>query len=129
MGYEVDVIFIQVKYLPGRCNIADVLSRMTKTTPSKEQGILQDETERYIRWIAGEATPKALTTRQVEEASRADEQLTAVRRCVQNDSWGPEVKDYLPMRNELSCIGFIVLRGTRIVVPKSLRLQCVQLAH
>ncbi|XP_038060004.1 uncharacterized protein K02A2.6-like [Patiria miniata] len=119
----------KVKYLPGRYNIADVLSRLTKTTPAKEQETLQDETERYVRWVASEATPKALTTREVEEASRADDELSAVRRCLNEDSWGTDVKDFFPMKNELSCIGFLVLRGTRIVVPKSLRLQFVQLAH
>ncbi|XP_046581664.1 uncharacterized protein K02A2.6-like [Haliotis rubra] len=36
---------------------------------------------------------------------------------------------YVPVRNELSAIGKIVLRGTRILIPKLLRENVLQLAH
>ena len=40
-----------------------------------------------------------------------------------------ENKQYLPVRFELSAIGKLVLRGTRIVVPESLRGQILKVAH
>ena len=57
----------------------------------EEQKRLQDETESYVRWVAAEATPNALTTREVEEASRADDKLSAVCKCLMENSWGPNV--------------------------------------
>ncbi|KAK3797503.1 hypothetical protein RRG08_054535 [Elysia crispata] len=33
------------------------------------------------------------------------------------------------MRDELCSIGYLVLRGTRIVIPKALRSKCIKLAH
>ena len=40
-----------------------------------------------------------------------------------------ELKEYLPVRGELNAIGKHVLRGTRIVIPKQLRCQVLELAH
>ena len=40
-----------------------------------------------------------------------------------------ENKSYLLVRNELSIIGKLVLRGTRIVVPTNLRERVLHLAH
>ncbi|XP_053381935.1 uncharacterized protein K02A2.6-like [Mercenaria mercenaria] len=37
--------------------------------------------------------------------------------------------EYLIVKNELSAIGFLVLRGTRIVVPKELRTKILEAAH
>lgn len=42
---------------------------------------------------------------------------------------GDENKRYLLARNELSVIGKLVLRGTRIIIPSSLRDQLLHLAH
>jgi hypothetical protein len=33
------------------------------------------------------------------------------------------------MRTEFSKLGYLILRGTRILIPKPLRLQCISLAH
>ena len=40
-----------------------------------------------------------------------------------------EFKEYLPVRGELSAIGKLLLPGTRIVIPKQLRCQVLELAH
>ena len=47
-----------------------------------------------------------------------------------NGKWyALEFKEYLPVRGELSVTGKLVLRGTRIVIPKQLRCQVLELAH
>ena len=53
-----------------------------------------------------------------------------MRNCLLNGKWDklPHT-EYLPIRNELSAIGKLVLRGTRIVIPMSLREQCLTLGH
>ena len=38
-------------------------------------------------------------------------------------------KEFLPVKNELSSIGHLVLRGTRIVIPKTLREKILKLGH
>ncbi|XP_054757939.2 uncharacterized protein K02A2.6-like [Lytechinus pictus] len=120
-----------VKYLPGRQNIADILSRQPVMSQGDESRIssLQRDADMYVRWLAEEATPNALSTREVEEASKDDEELKLVRESLENNEWGKEVVPFAAFRNEFSCIGYLLLRGTRIVIPKKLRKQCVALAH
>ena len=69
-----------VKHRPGRENIADPLSRLLyrKVEPDSRQRC----TEEYVRFAAVSATPTALTTREIEEASVCDEELREVRKAI-----------------------------------------------
>lgn len=69
-----------------------------------------------MRFVAVNVTPKALMTRTVEEAATADEELRKVRHAIQYGCFD-ECKSYGPIISELSVIGHLVLRGTRIVLP------------
>ena len=110
-----------VRHVPGKENIADTLSRLTRHKASSD---LSSEAEEYVRLVREKATPQPLSTREIERASHVDEELSNVRK------WHKlENKRYLLVRNELSIIGKLVLRGTRIIVPSSLRERVLQLAH
>ena len=67
-------------YRPGSENIADPLSRLLhrKVEPENHQRC----TEEYVRFVAVSATPTALTTREIEEASADDEELKEVRKAI-----------------------------------------------
>ena len=84
--------------------------------------------EQYIRFVAENATPKALSTGKVEKLSASDEELNEVHKAIHSDHW-EKAPNYSPVRYELSTIGRLVLRGIRIVIPKSLRTKCIELAH
>ena len=63
-----------------------------------------------------------MTTREVEQASAIDEELCAVKECLNGKPWDHlAYKKYLPHSSELCSIGQLILRGTRIVIPKKLR--------
>ena len=86
------------------------------------------QAEEYVWFVAVSATPSAMTIREVEEASAADEELSAVRQCISGKPWDQLVyKWYLPCSGELCTIGKLILRGTRIVIPKSLGSECYPL--
>ena len=71
-----------------------------------------------------------MTTREIESAPEEDPELQGVRECLLSRRWHDiEFKEYLPLRGELCAIGKLVLRGTRIVVPKELRSHVLELAH
>ena len=71
-----------------------------------------------------------MTTRDVEEASATDEELSAVRQCISGKPWDQLVyKLYLPCSGELCTIGKLILRGTRIVIPKKLRPRVAHVGH
>ena len=91
-------------------------------------------TQRPNRRICQVGCPRIETicppTREIERASEHDPELKSVRECLLNGKWHAlEFKEYLPVRGELSAIGRLVLRGTRIVIPKQLRCQVLELAH
>ena len=81
------------------------------------------------RLIVHEATPNALSAQEVEEASKDDLELQQVRQQLSNNKWDKSSKTFFPIRDELCSIGYLVLRGTRIVIPKALRSRCIKLAH
>lgn len=115
----------QVCYVPSRKNIADALSRLTKI-PASDQS---QEDDGYIRMVALHAVPAALRIKEIERISAQDPELQAVRNCLIEEKWDNAPKSYLSVRNELTFIGHVILRGTRIVVPQSLRKRVVSLAH
>ena len=118
----------KVIYQPGPKNIADLLSRLVSREESGSKHSSQAEI--YVRFVAISATPTAMTTREVEEASAEDEELSAIRRCINGESWDHLVyKQYTPCSGELCTIGQLILRGTRIVIPKELRPRILSLAH
>ena len=71
-----------------------------------------------------------MSTREVEDASGIDEELCAVKECGNGKPWDQlAYKKYLPCSSELCSIGQLILRGTRIVIPKKLRPRVLSLAH
>lgn len=113
-------------YRPGKTNIADALSRLNAKGCKDTSG----EKEDFVRTIANTSTPVAMTTRQVEEESAKDAELMTIREYVKSGNWKDcKLAAYLCVKNELCVIGNLLLRGSRIVIPQSLREEALMLAH
>ena len=116
----------KVVYRPGKGNIADALSRLNHKEPKDRSGETVDE----IRCIAESLVPAALSMTEIEEESARDDELSVVRECIKSNNWEKcTLTYYLTVRNELCLYGSLVLRGTRIVIPKSLRGKVLNQAH
>ena len=115
-----------VIHRPGRENIADPLSRLLhrKVEPDNHQRC----TEEYVRFVAVSATPTALTTREIEEASADDEELKEVRKAIATGRF-EKCRQYMTVAGELCVIGQLVLGGTRIIIPSKLQPRTLALAH
>lgn len=131
---------ITVKYRRGETNPADYLSRH----PTKEGAQTtrqQKVAEEYINYLATTSTPKALKTQDIEAATQADATLQGVAEAIAKGNWHLVVKRpgvnptefrlLERVKDELavSASGNLILRGTRIVIPKSLQEHVVSLAH
>ena len=115
-----------VRYLPGHKNVADSLSRLTKIGKTKPRNLAEE----YANFVASTAVPRAMTAKEIEEASARDEELVMVGKCIKTGNWDAvECAHYKPVREELCMVGNIVLRGTRIVVPKKLRARVIEVGH
>lgn len=121
----------KVIYKAGKSNIADPLSRLCEfqtTTPFDE------ESENYIRSIQESA---AIDLNEIEQATKADRNLKVVMKCVDTNEWKvskdpvieAEKKKYQPFHEEFSNIDGLLIRGTKVVIPQSLRPRFLELAH
>ena len=84
--------------------------------------------EEYVRFAAISATPVALTTRKVEEASAVDEELKVLREAIKTGRY-EKCKAYATAAGKLCVIGQLVLRDTRIILPSQLGPQAISFAH
>ena len=73
----------KVRYIAGPKNIADALSHLIKENVT-EPTAKSSETEDYVKFVATESTPVAMTTREMERASEGDQELRAVQECLVN---------------------------------------------
>ena len=125
-GYDFKVI-----YKPGRSNIADALSRLNskKEFEGNQKNNFQEFCD-VVQMIAVQSTPNALSTQEVEEESKNDQELALVRKCIQSGDWSTcKNQSYLHVKDELCSTGSLVLRGTRLIIPTSLRLRTLKIAH
>ena len=119
----------RVVHIAGKKNIADSLSRLVPENVTTNDSAFVTDNE-YVKFIANNSTPIAMTTRDIERATGVDAELCNVRECILTGDWqNLESKTYLTVRNELTFVGYVILRGTRIVMPKSLRDRVLTLAH
>ena len=80
--------------------------------------------------MASEAIPAALTPKEVELASEKDLTLQLVRQAVMTNDWSRlQGSIYRAVKDELWIFGQLVMRGTRIVMPKILWQHTIKLAH
>ncbi|KAI8516325.1 hypothetical protein Bbelb_049060 [Branchiostoma belcheri] len=113
-------------YRPGKTNIADALSSLNNKSKNGERGEDYD----YVRAIVEASTPVSLTPREIEQASAKDPELMQVKTCIHSGQWeNCPIPSYGHVKTELSTYKQLVLRGTRIVIPRELRKTVLKLAH
>ena len=107
----------RLQYVPGKQNIADSLSRLV------DKGGLSchDDTEEFIRFLTEASAPVAIPIRENEEESATNPEISQLRECISTGDWDKAPPQYKHVRNELSSLGKLVLRGTRLPIPRRLR--------
>ena len=80
--------------------------------------------------IALHSTPIALSTQEIEEDSKTDTELEVARKCLDSGGWSAcKYSSYVHVKDELCSTGLLALRGTRLIILKSRRVQILKLAH
>ena len=102
-------------HIPGKANAGDVLSRLPVGSTQDED---TRETEGFAHSSASAALPAASLPKQVETATANDPTLQRVRKAVTTSDWTQLLSTiYKAVKEELSVVGQVVMRGTRIVMP------------
>ena len=132
-----------VKYRPGKDNPADYMSRHpnAQSKPTDREQKVADE---YLNFVTTHATPKALTLNEIKNATRADKTLQAAAIAIKTGTWykytecngqneidSVIIRSLHKVRDTLTLISTedVILRGTQIVIPKSLQDRVIDLAH
>ncbi|XP_063366280.1 uncharacterized protein K02A2.6-like [Cydia amplana] len=114
----------KVIYRPGKNNIADPLSRLNDNNLSSGEPI-----EHHIQQIVEYIRPKAVLLKEVADHSEKDPEIQKVKAGLYHNNWDEEVKIYKLFQTELCFYEEVLLRGTRIVIPKDLRKKILEAAH
>ena len=118
----------RIKHVPGKSNPADPLSRLPVVdAPQRDRDIAEE----YIDAVLTYAVPKAMSREEIREATAKDPCLTKVMETLRSGRWkkADVIADFTRVRDELSVKDGVLLRGTRIVMPSSLRHRTLAIAH
>ena len=130
-----------VKYEPGQSNPADYMSRHPpKSVPSTCYSQMADE---YVHFVAQHAAPKAISLDEVKAETAYDPTLQHLTKAIRTGNWTvsraqqsrgvneKEIQAYFKLRHEItvSIENNVLLKGTRIILPASLRSRALSLAH
>lgn len=116
-----------VEYKPGHQNLADSLSRLLPKVQSEKK--TRNVAEEYICFIANSAVPNKMKLEEVEIESEKDTELSALRQAIKDNNFSSCSNSFKMLRNELAVVGDLVVRGTRLVIPASLRNRVIDLGH
>ncbi|CAB3981251.1 Retrovirus-related Pol poly from transposon [Paramuricea clavata] len=135
----------QVQYRPGSSKPADVLSRQ----PTEICEWSANTADKYINFIESHAVPKSMALEEIASETSTDSELQAVIKAVQTGHWYSELQAvikavqtghwyekndpncrYVTAYHELSITNNgILLRYTRIIIPKFLQSRTLAIAH
>ena len=118
----------KVVYKSGEDNPADYLSRHPTSGSIKKQ---EKMTEQYVNFIVDNSVPKAMTLKEIAEETSKDRELQVLHAAIRLNLWDLDsVRPYRVFKEELA-VGEqnVIIRGSRIVIPKSLQQKAIDIAH
>lgn len=119
----------KVVYVPGRTMLADVFSRLCENPETCQENT--DEEVFFIDLVKS-SLENAITFESLRNESIADDTFIKAKSSLSSGLWDKEDKELTPFRmcaSEFYLVDEILMRDYRIVVPASLRLHLVKLAH
>ncbi|KAK3697503.1 hypothetical protein QZH41_002099 [Actinostola sp. cb2023] len=122
---------ITVVYRPGADNPADYMSRHPDPKHSTSPNHLS-RVDSYVNFVTANAVPNAVTLQEIQDATAKDHTLQNLAKVIATQRWyeaGRDVCEYQQVKQELTVANGVILRGTRIIVPETLRQRMIMLAH
>ena len=120
-------------YKKGLQNEADYLSRHPiNKSPSESNE--EEIAEQYVNYVIQHAVPKTMTLEEVKDATLEDQVLQNVRKAIESGTWDTndlELQPYKRCADKLTVNNTqdVIMKGCRIVIPKSLQNRATKLGH
>ena len=120
-----------IVHSPGESNIADYFSRHPDPDTDISRLEAEQASEHYVNFIVENSMPAAIMLTEMANETRADAELQELSDFMRSGAPLPvSLKQYAQVLSELSMAeNGILMRGQRILVPKSLRSRVAELAH
>ncbi|XP_062541850.1 uncharacterized protein K02A2.6-like [Armigeres subalbatus] len=115
-----------IERVPGCNNIADVLSRLI---PASQQDKPFDEDEDNHYLYALDPGCMQMTWHEIGTSSEEDDQIQQLREAIKTKTWPPELRGFEAQRKNLYTLGSLVFKDDKTILPLSLRIKALQLAH
>jgi hypothetical protein len=88
-------------------------------------------TEQFVKLCCKQccSLPNGLNLKEIGEETVKDKELSPLREALESDIWDQDTRMYAHLKDELMVYKNMLIRGHRIIIPQSLKLRCLQLAH
>ena len=125
----------KIDHIPGKqiCT-ADTLSRAPDSEPDKADTDLQTEVNAFVNIVMENFPATAEKQQKIKSCQDEDPVCQQIKKFCK-EGWpnlrnltGP-IKQYLPSKSELKVNNGILLKGSRLVIPPSLRLDIIEKLH
>ncbi|XP_055621533.1 uncharacterized protein K02A2.6-like [Toxorhynchites rutilus septentrionalis] len=115
-----------IERVPGKDNVADVLSRLMKMSQDAEP--FEDSADEHVLF-ALDTGNMDISLGEIEVAAELDEELIQLCKALKNDEWPRELRRYEAQKKHLHYLGTLVCKDDKIVLPNSLRSKAMESAH
>lgn len=113
----------EMKYITGKSNIADVLSRLC-TQPDAP---FEENSEYFLCAVSGDLS--AISLDEIRHETKSDATMKEVIKAVESGEWPSHLLNYQAFQRELGVSSDLVVREDRIVLPEKLRKRALQITH
>lgn len=124
---------IEVRFRPGKdIPVPDTLSwkSVSDTCPS-----LSETLDVQVNMVISNLPVSDRKLQEIKQQTEQDEQLVVLKQVIL-DGWPvfrkhcqPEIIDYWNIREELAVFDGLIMKGERIVIPRSMRSNLLELVH
>lgn len=118
-----------IKYIKGSQNIADIFSRLCQD--GAEHVSFDEVSEVDMKFVLNISlySEPAITKKLIQNKTEEDECLQIVKEGILTGKFNKEMKRFELIKEQLSVVDGIILKGTKIVIPHILRRRLLDLAH
>jgi hypothetical protein len=127
---------IRLSYTPGKyMYTSDALSRAYSESPVKTADTGEADVEVYVNMVFSNLNVSDEKLEKIRSETREDEQFKILTNCIlsgfphEKRECPVEIRDFWNIRNELSLVNGIILKGLKVVIPRSLRKEMLQKIH
>ena len=116
----------QMVYEPSASNIADPMSKLSVSSDLPE---VVDHAKDCIGMLSVEAVPHAILWGEIQVASDFYPEFQTIKEAITQGKWDKCSVSVKAVKDVLSVCDGVILRGSRILIPSSLRGKLLELAH